>query len=83
MPQYVSFRLQDLERRAKRMPLSFLDDYKSVAVAMEFDSLLLYPEDADRLAAKYKGYAVSEAYEARRLDPNAPIHGCCDRADQY
>jgi len=82
-PQYISFNIQDLEERAKRMPISFLDDYKSVAIGMEFGAYVLYAEDADRLAAKYKGYAVSSTYEERRQNPDAPIHGCCDRADQY
>lgn len=83
MSRYVAFPIADIQQRARRMPLMFEDDYKSCAVAVEHDAYILYASDADRLAAKYKGYAVSEQYEERRNDPNARIHGCCDRADQY
>ena len=81
MSQYVAFNIEDLRAKARRMPVGFEHDYRVNAIAIDHGAYILAAFDADRLADKYKGYAVSETYEKR--DPGVPISGCCDRADQY
>jgi hypothetical protein len=66
---------------AKRMPVGYLQDCKSVCTINEDHDLWCFSEaDHSAIRAKYRGYAVSES---GRFREGQKISGCCDRADQY
>jgi hypothetical protein len=67
--------------KAKTMPLSYLDDCRSVAKIQTTDGAWCFLEsDYARIRRKYKGFTPSTA-EAHMQ--GEIISGCCDRADQY
>jgi len=67
--------------KAAKMPLSYLEECRSVALIRREDDFWCFaPSDFFRIRQKYRGYAVSEA---DRFREGEIISGCCDRADQY
>jgi hypothetical protein len=78
---YIHVAEADVFEKAARMPASYLEDCRAVAVIDPvFKNWSFPPSDFFRLRNKYRGYAVSEA---DRYEEGQIISGCCDRADQY